>query len=58
MPTPTHPGAPTLGWSGFAACIQDNTIPVYALGGMCPEDLPKARQFGAHGVAMLRGAWN
>lgn len=57
MPTPTHPGAPTLGWDGFAACIQDAAIPVYALGGMSAMDLPRAMQAGAHGVAMLRGAW-
>ncbi len=57
MATPTHPGAPTLGWPGFAACIKDTAVPVYALGGMRPEDLPTARRYGAHGVAMLRGAW-
>lgn len=57
MPTPTHAGAPTLGWPGFAACIQDNAVPVYALGGMRREDLSTARRHGAHGVAMLRGAW-
>ena len=57
MPTPTHPGAPTLGWTGFAACVQDTAIPVYALGGIQLSDLQLARQSGAHGVAMLRGAW-
>jgi 8-oxo-dGTP diphosphatase len=57
MPTPTHPGVQTLGWNGFAACVQDTAIPVYALGGMQLEDLGIARQCGAQGVAMLRGAW-
>jgi 8-oxo-dGTP diphosphatase len=57
MATPTHPGAATLGWPGFAACVRDAAIPVYALGGMQAGDLAVARQFGAHGVAMLRGAW-
>lgn len=57
MATPTHPGVATLGWAGFAACVRDAAIPVYALGGMRAADLPRAQQSGAHGVAMLRGAW-
>ena len=57
-PTPTHPQAPILGWDGFAHCVQGTAIPVYALGGMQPYDLDKARQSGAHGIAMLRGAWD
>ena len=56
-PTPTHPGATVLGWSGFAQCIAGSAIPVYALGGMQLQDLTMARQSGAQGVAMLRGAW-
>lgn len=57
MPTPTHPDAVTLGWQGFAAGVADATVPVYALGGMTRELLGQARASGAHGVAMLRGAW-
>lgn len=57
MPTPTHPGAPVLGWQGFAAGVADTTVPVYPLGGMQREHLSQARLHGAHGVAMLRGAW-
>ena len=56
-PTPTHAGAPVLGWHGFAQCVEDASIPVYALGGMLPRDLETARLAGAQGVAMLRGAW-
>ena len=55
--TPTHPGAPVLKWAGFAQAAQDATLPIYALGGMTPSDLEEARFNGAHGVAMLRGAW-
>ena len=55
--TPTHPHAPLLGWDGFTQCIADTAIPVYALGGMRIKDVPTARQRGAQGVAMLRGAW-
>lgn len=56
-PTPTHPGAAVLGWNGFTQCVADTTLPVYALGGMQSADLMEARQHGAHGIAMLRGAW-
>ena len=57
QPTLSHPGAPTLGWEGFTHCIQDTPLPVYALGGMQKDDLQAARSAGAHGIAMLRGAW-
>jgi 8-oxo-dGTP diphosphatase len=57
QPTLSHPGAPVLGWDGFAKAIQNTPLPVYALGGMQSNDLESARQTGAHGVAMLRGAW-
>jgi thiamine monophosphate synthase len=30
---------------------------VYALGGIVPRDLEQALSCGAHGIAMLRGAW-
>ncbi|WP_269212199.1 Nudix family hydrolase [Chromobacterium piscinae] len=57
-PTVTHPGAALLGWDGFAACLADGVpLPVYALGGMSVEDLDLARLHGAHGVALMRGAW-
>ncbi len=55
--TPSHPGAPALGWTRFAELIGDYPLPVYALGGMRGSDLQQARQHGAHGLAMLRGAW-
>ncbi len=56
-PTTTHPGAGPLGWDGFVACAEHCAIPLYALGGMWPQDLAMAKQSGAHGLAMLRGAW-
>jgi 8-oxo-dGTP diphosphatase len=57
LPTLSHPGAHTLGWQGFAALIAGYPLPVYAIGGMRPECLEKAWSHGAHGIAMLRGAW-
>jgi len=57
FPTPTHPGAPTLGWEGFAAIVAETPLPVYALGGLGRADLAEAISHGAHGVALRRGAW-
>jgi len=57
-PTASHPGAEPLGWERFSALIRNYPLPVYALGGMTPADLQPAWQNGAHGIAMLRGAWN
>lgn len=46
-----------IGWQRFAALAQDAGIPVYAIGGLSPVDLAEARRHGAHGLAMIRGAW-
>jgi 8-oxo-dGTP diphosphatase len=56
-PTPTHAGMPTLGWERFAHLTADYPLPVFALGGMRADDLAAAWSRGAHGIAMLRGAW-
>jgi 8-oxo-dGTP diphosphatase len=55
--TPTHPGAAPLGWGGFERTIAGTRVPVYALGGLAPDDLAVAIDRGAHGIAMRRGAW-
>ncbi len=57
LPTPTHPGAVTLGWEGFAALARETTLPVYALGGLAVGDLDIAMCHGAHGIALRRAAW-
>jgi 8-oxo-dGTP diphosphatase len=56
-PTPSHPGAATLGWDGFARLARGASIPLYAIGGMRRADLEAAWRAGAHGVAMVSGAW-
>ena len=48
---------PALGWTRFAELVRDTTIPVYAIGGLGRGDLEDAWRAGAHGVAMIRGAW-
>jgi 8-oxo-dGTP diphosphatase len=57
LPTQSHPGAPVLGWDGFAQLVKELPMPVYALGGVAHADLDEAWRHGAHGIAMLRGAW-
>ena len=57
LPTASHPGAPTLGWQGFAALREHVSLPIYALGGMTPAHLDEARRHGAQGVAAIRGLW-
>jgi 8-oxo-dGTP diphosphatase len=57
LPTKSHPGARHLGWDNFATTAAGSTIPVYALGGLKPEDMRTAWQHGAHGISLLRQAW-
>ncbi len=58
MPTPSHPGAPGIGWQAFAALLKDCPLPVYALGGLQSADLETAWDRGAHGISMMRAAWD
>jgi 8-oxo-dGTP diphosphatase len=55
--TKTHPDTQPLGWDRVAELIRELPMPVYALGGMAMGDMETAWEYGAHGVAMLRGAW-
>ncbi len=55
--TATHPEAKPIGWEGFRTLCSWAAIPVFALGGMKRSDLSTAWSCGAHGIAMLRGAW-
>lgn len=57
LPTYSHPEAGNMGWQQFEIAIHDYALPVFALGGMQVDDLFKAWQHGAHGVAMQREIW-
>ena len=57
LPTLTHPGAATLGWAQFSELAGASPIPIYGLGGLGRDDVTLAQSHGAHGVALLRGAW-
>ncbi|WP_447507542.1 NUDIX domain-containing protein [Acinetobacter lactucae] len=52
--TATHPEAVALGWERFSDLAQNSQIPVFALGGVHPDDLTIAQQHGAHGLAGIR----
>ena len=59
-PVLEKPGEPDLvgmGLQGFGNLARGRALPVFALGGMQLLDLHSARSLGAHGVAMIRGAW-
>lgn len=55
--TASHPGAPTLGWDGFARMREQVSLPIYAIGGLGAEDLAEARRHGAQGIAAIRDFW-
>lgn len=56
-PTPSHPGARVLGWSGLAQLATQADLPVYALGGVTTTDVARARENGARGVAGISHWW-
>lgn len=56
-PTPSHPGVAPLGWAGFAALRELTSLPLYAIGGLGPGDVPAGRDHGAQGIAAIRGLW-
>lgn len=57
MNTPSHPQAEALGLQRMAELIKNYPLPVYALGGMNSRQLDEIQSLGAHGIAMMRKAW-
>lgn len=55
LPTPTHPRQPAMGYEGFAKTVDAVNLPVYALGGLRPNDIDPVRQAGGQGIAGIRG---
>jgi 8-oxo-dGTP diphosphatase len=56
--TLSHPDARPLGWANFQALVDQASMPVYALGGLSPQDLALAKTHGAQGIAAIRSLWN
>ncbi|MCB1740873.1 MAG: Nudix family hydrolase [Gammaproteobacteria bacterium] len=58
LATRSHPGAVSLGWSGFESIVLASGIPVYALGGVGPEHASRAGRAGAQGIAAISALWD
>jgi len=56
--TGSKPEAPALGLDGIEAIARSTGIPVVAVGGVRPDDLPALKRAGAAGVAVLSGILN
>lgn len=56
--TASHPETIPIGWSKFQAVCEHAPFPVYALGGVKSEDLNKAFEYGAQGIAAIRALWD
>lgn len=54
LTTATHLGADVLGWDQFKDIAKCAEIPIFALGGLKPQDLIHAKQYHAYGVAGIR----
>jgi 8-oxo-dGTP diphosphatase len=57
QPTLSHPGGTAIGWDRLGELLCDYPLPAYALGGLRKDDLPRAWSCGAHGISMMRAAW-
>jgi len=55
--TKSHPDRSPLGWDRFHALVDPATLPVYALGGLRPDDLDEAIGHGAQGIAAISAFW-
>lgn len=53
--TDSHPGQSGMGWERWGCLARAAGLPVYALGGMTPEDRAAAHAAGGQGVAGIRG---
>ncbi len=56
-PTTSHPGASGTGWQRFRELTDGVALPVYAIGGMRPEESAVARSHGGQGTAGIGAFW-
>ena len=54
--TPSHAGRPTARVKFIADVARAIEVPVIAIGGVTPDDVPALIEAGAHGIATIRGA--
>ena len=57
LPTASHPQARGLGWERWQQLRGELPQPVYAIGGVGPQQLDQAHEHGAQGVAGIRAYW-
>lgn len=55
--TLSHADAEPLGWQAFQTICDEIAIPVYALGGLGPDQLDQAHACGAQGIAAIGSLW-
>ena len=53
--TESHPEQESLGWSTFSEWVEACNVPVYALGGVGPQDIPRVRKYYGQGIAGISG---
>jgi len=58
LPTASHPQTQGLGWERWQQLRGDSPQPVYAIGGVGPQQLDQAHEHGAQGVAGIRAYWD
>ena len=56
--TSSHPSSLPMGWQTFAELVIESSIPIFALGGLGPEDVDTARANGAQGIAAISKLWD
>lgn len=55
--TATHPGVAPAGLARLAEVARAVSVPVFAIGGIEAANAAACREAGAHGVAVIRAAW-
>ena len=55
--TASHPGGRPIGAGAVAEAVAAATVPVLAIGGVGPGDVPGLLALGAHGVVVKSGVW-
>jgi 8-oxo-dGTP diphosphatase len=55
--TASHPDVAPMGWKTWQEMRAEVSLPIFAIGGLGPQDVATARQHGAQGVAGIRAFW-
>ena len=55
--TASHPERPPIGWKEFEDLLASTLMPVYAIGGLSPQDKPEAFEHYAQGVCGISAYW-